>query len=87
MPAPRVHPRRPDRRVSSGPSLSCAVFWGNEDMSTASGTSALVTYTYPAAGEYVIHVFAVQADGIGYFAGTKQAVSYTHLTLPTIYSV
>ncbi len=47
-------------------------FWGNEDMGTASGTSALLGYTYPAAGEYTIHVFAVQADGIGYFAGTKQ---------------
>ena len=41
-------------------------------LATASGTSALLTYTYPAAGEYTIHVFAVQADGIGYFAGTKQ---------------
>ena len=72
MPAPPVHSRRPGRRVSSGPGLSCAVFRGNQDMATASGTSALVTYTYPAAGEYTIHVFAVQADGIGYFAGTKQ---------------
>jgi len=72
MPAPRVHPRHPGRRSCSGPSLTWTVFWGNEDMSTASGTSALLGYTYPAAGEYVIHVFAVQADGIGYFAGTKQ---------------
>jgi len=72
MTASSAHPRRPGRRLSSGPSLAWTVFRGNQDMATASGTSALLGYTYPAAGEYVIHVFAVQADGIGYFAGTKQ---------------
>jgi hypothetical protein len=45
---------------------------GYPDMSTTSGTSALLGHTYPAAGECTIHVFAVQADGIGYFAVTKQ---------------
>jgi hypothetical protein len=28
-------------------------------LATASGTSALLSCTYPAAGEYTIHVFAV----------------------------
>jgi hypothetical protein len=53
MPAPPTHPRRPDRRCSSGPSLFWTVFWGNEDLARAGAVATATTWagTLPAPAD------------------------------------
>ena len=44
MPIPPAHPRRPDRRCSSGPSLFWTVFWGNEELARAGAGATAITW-------------------------------------------